>query len=380
MIWNVWPLLWKSVIPVEVKLLTWECMTTFDEIPALETLESLFEREFPRACRRLQECGGFYRIWHLVSFNSPEGRRSRFLVALVEGRLEKKDRRLLSKRFLPKQAWLSAAADLAIRERPECNNEGNFLCYGYAGSTLCVLVFFEGRLCHWSEETFARDCKGATLEARMEQAVARFRRFLESDALFSRAKKFEEIRLQDCSEQEFSPSFFKVAARDAFWRGRDLQKSELNSRNSRNLSSFLPQKWMGLALLAFLAMLAPKIYTLLNSSWSVGLKIPNPEPIELTLPPEWYESGEVREPDRSIDSDAPSAQVRLKRNCDLPDFSIKGVVAGKLAMVSVAGESRESLRTLAVGDSLDSFAVQAIGREHVEFACGDSLLVRRVGK
>ena len=32
----------RRVIPVEAKLLTWECTTTFDEIPALETLESLF--------------------------------------------------------------------------------------------------------------------------------------------------------------------------------------------------------------------------------------------------------------------------------------------------------------------------------------------------
>ena len=51
-------------------------------------------------------------------------------------------------------------------------------------------------------------------------------------------------------------------------------------------------------------------------------------------------------------------------------------MAEKLAMVSVGGQ----LRTLAVGDSLESFAVHAVGREHVELGCGDSLLVRRVGQ
>ena len=61
---------------IQARLLTWECTMTFDEIPALETLESLFESEFPRTCRRLQENGGFYRIWHMVSFNSSDRART----------------------------------------------------------------------------------------------------------------------------------------------------------------------------------------------------------------------------------------------------------------------------------------------------------------
>ena len=120
----------RRVIPVEAKLLTWECTTTFDEIPALETLESLFESEFPRTCRRLQESGGFYRIWHLVSFNSSEGRRSRFLVALVEKPFEKRKFENIRRRALPEQIWLSAAADQMIRALPESDNAGNYLCYG----------------------------------------------------------------------------------------------------------------------------------------------------------------------------------------------------------------------------------------------------------
>ena len=363
------------VIPVEAKLLTWECTTTFDEIPALETLESLFESEFPRTCRRLQESGGFYRIWHLVSFNSSEGRRSRFLVALVE-----KPFGNVRWRALPEQIWLSAAADQMIRSLPESDNAGNYLCYGYAGNTLCVLVFFEGRLCHWSEESFAKNCSRATLDARMEQAVSRFRRFLESDALFSRVKHFEEICLQGNFEPEFSLSHFKAAARDAFWRGRDLRKPEENSGLAfANVMNALQQKWIWLALLAVLALLMPKLYTQLthlNSDWNAVLNIPNPEPIELSLPPEWGESLEARDSGRGSDAVATHTPARPKRNCALPDFSLRGVVAEKLAMVSVGGQ----LRTLAEGDSLESFAVHAVGRERVELGCGDSLLVRRVGQ
>ena len=368
------------VIPVEAKLLTWECTTTFDEIPALETLESLFESEFPRTCRRLQENGGFYRIWHLVSFNSSEGRRSRFLVALVEKPFEKRKFGNVRWRALPEQIWISAAADQMIRSLPESDNAGNYLCYGYAGNTLCVLVFFEGRLCHWSEESFAENCSRATLDARMEQAVSRFRRFLESDALFSRAKHFEEICLQENLGREFSLSHFKAAARDAFWRGRDLRKPEENGGLAlANVMNALQQKWIWLALLAVLALLMPKLYmqlTHLNSDWSAVLNIPNPEPIELSLPPERGESLEARDSGRGSDAVATRTPVWPKRNCALPDFSLRGVVAEKLAMVSVGGQ----LRTLAVGDSLESFAVHAVGREHVELGCGDSLLVRRVGQ
>ena len=357
------------VIPVEAKLLTWECTTTFDEIPALETLESLFESEFPRTCRRLQESGGFYRIWHLVSFNSSEGRRSRFLVALVEKRFGN-----VRWRALPEQIWLSAAADQMIRSLPESDNAGNYLCYGYAGSTLCILVFFEGRLCHWSEESFAEDCSRATLDARMEQAVSRFRRFLESDALFSRAKHFEEICLQENLGQEFSLPHFKSAAREAFWRGRDLRKPEENGGQAlANVMNSLQQKWFWLIFLAVLALLAPKFYKYLN--WNAVLNIPNPEPIELSLPPEWGESLEARDSGRGA-AEETLAPVRPKRNCALPEFSLRGVVAEKLAMVSVGGQSR----TLSVGDSLESFAVHAVGREHVELGCGDSLLVRKVGQ
>ena len=357
------------VIPVEAKLLTWECTTTFDEIPALETLESLFESEFPRTCRRLQECGGFYRIWHLVSFNSSEGRRSRFLVALVEQSFGN-----VRRRALPEQIWISAAADQMIRSLPESDNAGNYLCYGYAGSTLCILVFFEGRLCHWSEESFAEDCIRATLDARMEQVVSRFRRFLESDALFSRAKHFEEICLQEKSGPEFSLLHFKAAARDAFWRGRDLRKPEENCGLAlANVMNAFQLKWFWFTLFAVLALLVPKFYKYLN--WNAVLNIPNPEPIELSLPPEWGKSLEARDSGRDT-AEETLAPMRPKRNCSLPEFSLRGVVAEKLAMVSVGGLSR----TLSVGDSLESFAVHAVGREHVELGCGDSLLVRMVGQ
>lgn len=363
MILNVTALFWRlrfmRTIPVEAKLLTWECMTTFDDIPAQAELERLFENEFPRTCLRLQESGGFYRIWHLVSFNSAEGRRSRFLVALVEPPLENSGRRVL-----PEQIWLSAAADQMIGSLPESDNAGNYLCYAHDEGRLYVLVFFEGRLCHWSEDVIGR-------HAKLDLALSRFRRFLESDALFSRANHFEEIPLQGNS----SPAMFKRASRDPFWRGLDLRKPEENGGQVlANVMNAFQLKWFWLMFLAVLALLAPKFYKYLN--WNAVLNIPNPEPIELSLPPEWGESLEARDSGRGADAVATHTLARPKRNCSLPDFSLRGVVAEKLAMVSVGGLSR----TLKVGDSLESFAVHAVGREHVELGCGDSLLVRMVGQ
>ena len=363
-------------IPVEAKLLTWECTTTFDEIPALETLESLFESEFPRTCRRLQESGGFYRIWHLVSFNSSEGRRSRFLVALVEKPFEKRKFENIRRRALPEQIWLSAAADQMIRALPESDNAGNYLCYGYAENTLCILVFFEGRLCHWSEESFAENCSRATLDARMEQAVSRFRRFLESDALFSRAKHFEEINLLENVESDFSLALFKRASRDSFWRGCDLRKPEGNA--TKDFTAFagamLGRRTFWLVILA--------LVLLLGKYWNLGEKLNRDSLLNLNdvVPPELsmpeISLQEVAAEETSAEKPREISVPReRKQQCVLPELFLKGVVGETFAVVAVAGESREVL----TGDSLGPFEVRTVGRDQIVLACGDSSIVKKVG-
>ena len=368
MILNAATLLWRlhfmRAIPVEAKLLTWECMTTFDEIPAQGELESLFEKEFPRTCLRLQESGGFFRIWHLVSFNSAEGRRSRFLVALVESPLHEQVCGNFSRRALPRQIYLTAMADRLIRESgTPAENDGNYLCFAQAEGRLFVLVFFEGRLCHWSEDYVGP-------QANLDQVLSRFRRFLESDALFSRAKHFEEIPLQG----DFSPALFNQAARDSFWRGRNLCKSEAVSTNAVKLArefvyDLLGRKWLWLLALAVIGVIWNWRS---DADWNAAItNAVTPVSIELSLPPDW---AAVEEATPVVAKTA----VELPR-CGLPEFSLKGVVSEKIAMVSVVEDSGNSSRTLAVGDSLGSFVLLSIGRDHVELACGDSLLVRKVG-
>lgn len=350
-------------IPVAARLLTWECMSTFDEIPAQAELEGMFEKEFPRTCLRLKEGGGFYRIWHLVSFNSSEGRRSRFLVALVENPLV-----VGRQRALPRQIYMMAIADKWMRSadspalpNASCENDGNYLCYGYTDNVLCILVYFEGRLCHWSEEVFAGELSVQIREMKLMRSLERFRRFLKSDALFSRAKNFEEILLQD----DFSRVLFKKASRDSFWRGRDLRKSEINAVKSPR------EFWNGLLgrkmLWLFVAVAIAVFWNGRNvSDWGGALKnAVAPVSIELSLPPEWDLVEELRE-----------NPVVVKPKCKLPEFLLKGVVGEKIAMVSVEGSQTH---TLALGDSLGLFAVKTIGRDHVELICGDSNIVKKVG-
>lgn len=387
MILNVGMFFWKlelgRVQPAEARLLTWECTTNFDEIPDLGTLESLFEKEFPRTCCRLQECGGIYRIWHLVSFNSSEGRRSRFLVALVEKPFEKSKRRVL-----PAQIWFAAAADQMIRSKNlqvvDGNCDGNYLCYGFDENMLRILVFFEGRLCHWSEEVFAEGLSECVQETKMNQALERFRRFLKSDALFSRAKCFEEICLQEKSALDLSRVHFRRASRDSFWRGRDLQKPESISMDAAHVArefaeGLLGHKWGWLLALTVIGV-AWNWRT--DADWNESLKnAVAPNSIELSLPPERTADEELR--DLISLQEMQGVSVAAVPRCELPDFSLKGVVGEKLAIITLESATRalhgEGSRTLVVGDSLGSFTVHAIGRERMEFICGDSSIVKKVG-
>ena len=370
-----WQMRFLRAIPVEAKLLTWECMTTFDEIPEQVELERMFEMEFPRTSRRLQECGGFYRIWHLVSFNSSEGRRSRFLVALVEKRLEKGTFEKISRRVLPEQIWLSAAADQAICMLPESDNAGNYLCYAHAEGRLLVLVFFEGRLCHWSEDFVGR-------HAKLDLALSRFRRFLESDALFSRAKHFEEISLQGFISQEiFSQALFKRASRDSVWRWRDLRKPEVTATKgfAEFVGAILGRKTCWLAILA-LALLLGKFGELGAKLKSDLLpNVADVVPPELSMPEisSLEESLQEISPDWNAVVEPPeSSAPRVRKSiCLLPEVFLKGVVGEEIAVVAVAGEPKE----ISAGDSLGSFEVWAVGRDQITLACGDSTVVKKVG-
>jgi hypothetical protein len=287
------------------------------------------------------------------------------LVALVEKPFEKRTFGKNSRRVLPEQIWLLAVADQAIRKLHESDNAGNYLCYAHAEGRLFVLVFFEGRLCHWSE-----DFVGG--HAKLELALSRFRRFLESDALFSRAKRFEEVSLQG----DFSLALFKRASRDSFWRGCDLRKPEGNA--TKDFAAFagamLGRRTFWLVILA--------LVLLLGKFWTLGEKLNRDSLLNLNdvVPPELSmpEISLLEVVAEETSAEKPreiSVSRERKQQCVLPELFLKGVVGETFAVVAVAGESREVL----TGDSLGPFEVRAVGRDQIILTCGDSSIVKKVG-
>jgi hypothetical protein len=90
--------------------------------------------------------------------------------------------------------------------------------------------------------------------------------------------------------------------------------------------------------------------------------------------PETLESAEPVEKDYVEKLFAEESAV-VRKKCSLPEFRLNGVVGEKLAMFTVATESR----VVSLGDSLGDFAVESIGRAGVRLVCGDSVEVRGVG-
>lgn len=329
--------------PVDAKLFTWECTSSFDESPSMKELRDSFEKEFPKMCGRLMKSGGLYRLLHLVSFNSTEGRRSRYLVVVLENPLPS-----VRKRVLPKQVAVLAAADRSLREQASAeDNSGNFLCYAAGEKILDVLIFFEGRLCHWTEYALVEmspEC--------IESKLRLFRRFLKNDALFSRGESFAEIQVAPVL-----PGDSKRAARDPFWKRIDLRRESLEPQRKGN--------WKRLVALLILVVACWKVFLpmlCLKSSHPLRDVLP----VELDAPPAWSESAEVE----------PVAETPLRNTaakvarCVLPDFKLKGVVAAKLIVAEVEGVSSVVL----LGDSLGSFRLHSIGRDGVDLVCGDSLV------
>ena len=333
--------------PVDAKLFTWECTSSFDEAPSMSELQVSFEKEFPKMRDRLKKNGGSFRLLHLVSFNSTEGRRSRYLVVVLEAPLPN-----VRKRVLPRRAAVSAAADRSLREQGSAeDNSGNFLCYAVGENFFDVLIFFEGRLCHWTEYALAEmspEC--------IESKLRLFRRFLKNDALFSRGESFAEIQVAPVL-----PGDSKRAARDPFWKRFDLRRESLEPQRKGS--------WKRLVVLLILVVLCWKFFLpMLYQESERALR--DVLPVELDAPPAWSESVEV-EPVAEI----PLRNIAAKTpRCVLPDFKLKGVVAAKLIIVEVEGASS----VVRLGDSLGSFRLRSIGRDGVELVCGDSLVHRGV--
>jgi hypothetical protein len=377
----------KKVAPVAARMMTWEVTTSFDGTLTETELRKRFDEDFREVFNAGfadGECAVFF--WPLVSFNASDGRKHRYLVAVAEEPLE--NYRKTFDRCLPKQIALYAIADKILRGEWEgvnglkcdeicvgrggecvefdknCAENGNLLFVALWEHCVYVLVFMEGRLCHWSEEYGY----GETFDDACRERVARFKEFLKVDELFAKMNDVGEFG-------EGSPKvdeLFQVAVRDPFWRGKDLDECDSMKPCER-------RRWImsAVALLVCCAcvfamcggslnLLCAKFFDdeLRNSFVDVA-------PVELSQPAArdlemlaWAEGHRDLLPAKWT---LGRAGLSSRGACDSSEFSLLGIVGGRVALVKTsAGETR----TLSVGDSLSRYRVKRIGMNDVVMRCG----------
>ena len=334
----------ERVAFVGARLWTWELVTNFDSDVPHEKLLQWLREDFPETLRdRNPVCR------EMVGFNSSGGRRHRFLVALPE-----KDVDCLRRHFdrvLPKSAMLYGAADALMRTN---DGFGNLRYAVLAESTLSILVFFEGRLCHWTEEV-AHD--NATAEERLE----RFDEFLMRDDLFPRVESGRKVFVES---REFSDSqrkaLLKAASMDPFWKDYDLDLFD----------GIKPRAKWRLAIAVVFAAVLFFSFVWRGSGDDVE-KIDMAAP-SLSVAPEIvvvdHPMGMSRGKDdvRVMKVDSPEASFPDSPAC-LVQFKIRGIVGGRLVRVEMEDGRMAWFRT---GDSLGNFRVESIGGSKVSLACG----------
>ena len=386
--------MWSRTAFVDARLWTWEVVTGFDGVLDPPTLRRRFAEDFPTVAQSCSEgsCTAQPVFREMVSFNSTDGRKHRYLVMLAnEGDAEKEPAKYRGRgeHILPWTAMLYGCADKLMREedcesvycgcslRESCGNcRFAFLDNGW----LYILVFFEGRLCHWSEEPQYNNKES------VQERLGRFDVFLRNDDLFSRAEKWycAFMDVGDVQEPE-RLRWLRRAGNDPFWRVRTRGKL------------VLPAFAAGVALLlAFSACwnvlsgdlpgAAPEVIS------PAGTELP-----ALTPPPEMrpseeavaqFNEGEMRAPfneerapfksDVRGVSEIGDARGTHKPvpGCDLPPVRLHGIVAGRIFSASIAGASRS---WYSLGDSLGPFEVVSIGKDRVQLACGGEIREVRNG-
>ena len=386
----------KKVAPVAARMMTWEVTTAFDGMPTETELRKRFDEDFREVFNAGfadGECTVFF--WPLVSFNASDGRKHRYLVAVADEPLE--NYRKTFDRCLPKQIALYAIADKILRGEwdgenclkcdeacAECGGEcvvfdnncaenGNLLFVALWEHCLYILVFMEGRLCHWSEEYGY----GEVFDDACRERVARFKEFLKADELFAKMNDVGEFvvcceKVGTVEESLHVKDLFQVAARDPFWRGKDLD--ECDSMKPCEL-----RRWVmsSVALLVFCAsvfamcggslnLLCAKFFDdeLRNSFVDVA-------PVELSQPAArdlemlaWAEGHRDLLPAKWT---LGRAGLSSRGACDSSEINLLGIVGGRVALVKTsAGETK----TLSVGDSLSRYRVKRIGMNDVVMRCG----------
>lgn len=338
---------------VRGRMFTWEVLTDFECDAPREMLEESFRRDFPGVEGRPV-------FWRMVSFNAVDGRRHRFLVAVPDEPLDVRG----NVRTLPETVALYALADREVRN---CDCGGNMRFAAVRGGVLFVLVFMEGRLCHWSEE------RGyGTSQALVEERLERFDMFLKKDPLFSRIAEFERRLygegadfLNGTDVLGASVGLFEAAACDPFWRRLDL-------RGGADCGRVRFRSVLGMALGTVCVVVAVMAGLFGVKGGERCMDCTQAEAPELDMPSEELPA------DGLWRMDAPKAAMGLARTGCVPDgIAVQGTVAGKLAQIR---DRDGSIRWLAPGDTLGHLSVTAVGRDRVVFSCGGARVELLNGK
>lgn len=349
-----------KVKPVKCGLMTWECSSSFDAVLSEEKIQEKFTADMPFPCEKTSPI-----LWPMISFNSQEGRLYRYLVALPNFESEQKK---TGGRLLPEQIALFHEADkimkVSVSGEP-LNNSGNFLFWNCCNQTLRILVFFEGRLCHWSEESgYEND---SDLPEKIRCRLNLFRQFLKQDVLFSRGKSFEERELL----APWNEKSFLLAAKDPCFRKQNLLGTK--SKRSSNL------KWRRIVFVLLVSMGVSLKALMYDADSDAPFEMPDVSPVELLDPPmeeKALEPVELLAVEPAVELSRETAlpenvePLKFEDSCDFPTFRLKGIVGGKIAVVE---EANSRIAFLNIGDSLNDFVVQNVGRERITLACGSEI-------
>lgn len=359
---------------VGAPLFTWEVSVPFDDEPGEARLREEFAREFPELSGRCRPC-----FWKMVAFNGDSGRKVRYLVAVaagVDGMRRKFDR------VLPEGIALYGKADNVIRtggvhgcvrgsvhgntpgsSADHADSGGNALFSFLCGSRLVILVFCEGRLCHWSEEEgYEEGFGGRAYAERME----RFRRFLARDEYLARGCPYSEFR--ERVDPATMQGEFRRAARDPFWRGLDLD-------NVPRVRPLVRRAVLALLLVAVIVCALGSFAALFRyGPFAEGHAREAPYDIALTDPPAIVPGAdEVRDTLYRARLHKKSRFYReshyksdFKTKCAAPPLRLRSVVQGVLFQ----GDAGDGMRWYRTGDSIGAFVVDSVGRDDVILECG----------
>ena len=321
---------------IYARIFTWELVTGFGQNPTEENLVDYFRRDFSEVER-------LPKFWKLISFNSSEGRHHRYLVILAEQEC------LHNGRNLPASLFLYTRAD---EQMGAYEGNGNFRYAALVGETLYVLVFYEGRLCHWSEE---RGYGGARANTLAKDRLRNLDEFLRRDPLFSQAEAFQYgvVERLDVDFGDTAGAWVKQlrrASRDPFWKGLRLEP------RSGGL-------WVALSIILLLMLMVAGFLTWKNLD-SGCEKLVGPEAPLLTPPATEPISKETRISD--IVKVSRPKNVDSGLDCQKPILEIRGIVGDRLFSGVLGGEP--VMKQL--GDSLGNYRVKSVLRDRVVLECG----------